>query len=168
MTAEERQPQVKQVAAAGVQRAQQPPGMLPVMEGERQGERVLEEVDHGGEAPPVRQAVGVERDQDVGCHAEEADAGPPADVTPGVGRARRGQGVDHPAEQPRLQQEDHGQRDVGGGQCRGEPALRRQQGEDAQVDLQQRHVISGAVCARGRDFERADARMPGAVIPHGR
>ena len=77
---------VEEIAAAGVQSAQQAARMLPVVECQRQRQGVLEEVDDRRQLTPVRQAIRMQCHQDVSRDAEESDAGPPGNIGPGAGR----------------------------------------------------------------------------------
>ena len=80
--------------------------MRVAVEGVRQPQDVLEILAHRGQAAALRQAVGVQRDQDAGADAADADQAPRAeqqkDLLPGlVARplAAAGERVDDAAEQ---------------------------------------------------------------------
>ena len=73
---------------------------------------------------------------------------------PDAGRQRAGQRVDDVAEQHRLDELRHRERDVGEREHAREPRLGRQQAEDAKINAQKRHD-------RLRSENLAAARVPG-------
>ena len=71
-----RQPDAEQVVDAGQHDLEQAAGMLGVVEREGQRQHVLEVGRHGAEPAAVRHAVGLQRDDDVGDDAADADDRP--------------------------------------------------------------------------------------------
>ena len=145
--AEEAQPDAEQMVDAGQHDLEQPAGMLGVVERERQHQHVLEIVRHGAEPAAMRHAVGLQRDDDVGDDAADADGSPQhqelprivpecfVGLVPGVG-----QQVDDPAEQHRLVELQRRHGDVGEGKHDRQPALVAQQPDHPTVDAEELHV----------------------------
>src|SRR5579862_796021 len=102
---------------------------------------MLEKVDDRRELPPMGQAVGIQRDEDVGRYPKEANTGPPRDEGPrAAGLGGPGEHVDDATEQPGLHEEDARERNIGEGERTCEPLLRPEELEDAQVNPDQRHA----------------------------
>ena len=120
MLAEERHPQPPQRVGAGEHDFQLPARMRAGVVGQRQLQDVLEEIGQHKIAAPVREPVGEPCHQRGGDDDEQAEADPCADERrehargrPNAGRKRAGQRIDDMAEQHRLDELRHRQRDIG-------------------------------------------------------
>ncbi len=132
--AEEPEPDEEQVAAARLQDPHQSAGVVLAMECQRQRQRVLEEMRDDRQPAPVREAIGVQRRPHARDDADEAHGQPRADVVPHGLRLPRHHGVHDAAEEPRLQIEEPRDREIREQQHDGEPSLRSEQREHAQID----------------------------------
>ncbi len=112
----------------------------------RQLQDVLEKVGEHQVAAPVRQPVGEPRDQRAGDDDEQAEDDPGADERRQRERCRRrgarqrpGQGIDDAAEQDRLDEQRHCERDIGERERGGEARFGREQLKHTQIDAEKRH-----------------------------
>ena len=144
--AKEGQPDAGHAAGAVEHDFQQPPRMGPAVETQRQLQQMVEKAGHDCKAAAVRQPVGVQGDSDGGSDGKQAEADPGAHQGRklGPGQLARmglslGHAVDDAAEQHRLDELGAGERQIGENQQNGEAALRREQGEDASIDLEHAH-----------------------------
>ena len=121
--------------------------MLRVVEREGQRQHMLEVARHRRETVTVRHSVGIERDDDVGDDAADADGDPDAEqrehvvphVFPGTAR-RAGQRVYDAAEQDRLEELQAGDGDVGQRQRDREAEFGTAKTEDAAVNGDEAHA----------------------------
>jgi hypothetical protein len=113
---------------------------------DRQLQHVLEELGPHHLILPMRQPVGVQRDQRAGYDGEQRKAAPCAEqhhqplpvYAADIGLAG-GQGVDHPAEQDGLGEKRGRQRQIGDGQNPGEPCLPPEHAQHAQIKPDKSH-----------------------------
>ena len=145
--AQERQPHAEQGVGALPHDLQLAARMRAAVEGVRQPQDVLEILGHRGQAPTLRQAVGVQRDQDAGADAADPDQAPCAeqqqDLLPGLvarALAAAGERVDDAAEQERPEEAGRGERRIGQAQRDRKASLRSEQGQHAAVQAQETHL----------------------------
>ena len=84
LVAEEHQPGREQPVGAGQHLLDQAAGVGVAVERQRQGQHVLEVLAHGIDTMPVRQSLGLQRDDDVADDAADADGDPDAEQHGGL------------------------------------------------------------------------------------
>ena len=132
--AHEFEPKAKQRLDGAQQRVQRIGGAALVMPGERHGDDALEGLAQHFRAAGMGKTIGAARHQNESDNVEGAKGCPDSE-----GRKHRtviGNGVDHPAEQDRLQDGDHSERDVGAADQRNALLVSRQITQCSPVDLQ--------------------------------
>ena len=120
------------------------------VEGERQFEHVLEIVRHDAEPAPVRESVGIERDEDAGADREEPEADPGDDERhqrpEGHRRApdglRAGEDIDDAAEEDRLGEGRYRERHVGERQPRPDLQVGSELPQNAGIEPDQPHAAT--------------------------
>ena len=168
MFAEERDPHPPQRVAARQHDLQLPARMGAGMVGERQLQHVLEIICQHQIAPPVRQPVGEPRDQYAGDDDEQPEPHPGADQRrerqrgrADRGGQRAGQRVDDVAEQDRLDQLRHRERDVGERKYAGEAGFGREQRDEAGVGANKRHWQRTRYRGKSATVFRSEVRSTG-------
>jgi hypothetical protein len=144
--AQEREPQAKQRVGALPHDLELAARMRGAVKGTRQPQHVLEILAHRGQPAALREAIGVQRHQDAGADAPDADQAPDTEqgerLPPGVvarARAAAGERVDDPAEQERPDEGRAGKREIGQRERDREALVRGEQRQHPAVDLQEAH-----------------------------
>ena len=155
--AEEIQPDARHARRAVEHVLQQATGMDARVIAERQVQHVLEIFRHDGEAPAVRQPVGVQGDQHGRHDGEQAKADPGAQqrrefrpLRRAILGLRRRQLVDDPAKQDRLGELGARQSEIGRHEDHGERRFRAEQAQNAEINTEKLHGLAIGDAARGR------------------
>ena len=155
--AKEIQPDARHARRAVEHVLQQATGMDARVIAERQVQHVLEIFRHDGEAPAVRQPVGVQGDQHGRHDGEQAKADPGAQqrrefrpLRRAILGLRRRQLVDDPAKQDRLGELGARQSEIGRHEDHGERRFRAEQAQNAEINTEKLHGLAIGDAARGR------------------
>jgi hypothetical protein len=147
MLAEEGQPDAAEAERAVGHHFQRAIRMGLRVESEREIQHMLEEGRHHGETAPMRQAVGMERDEHAGADIEEAETDPepqwqrdlrPAGLAAGALRARKR--IHDMPEQDRLGELPGREAEIDDGEDESKAALGAQQRESARVERDDIHL----------------------------
>jgi len=148
MLAEEVEPDAAEAERTVRHHLQRPARMGLGVEHQRQGQHMLEEIRHHGEALPMRQAIGVERDEHAGPDAEEAEPRPESEREDDGGERQRHaralrarERVDDVPEEDRLGELGSGKRHIGDGEDERQPALRPELRQSASIEPNNGHEI---------------------------
>ena len=165
--AKERHPQPPQRVGAGEHDLHLPAGMRAGVVAHRQLQDVLEKIREHQVAAPVRQPVGEPRHHRAGDDDEQAEGDPRADerrkrerCSRCGARQRSGQGVDDAAEQDRLDEQRHRERDIGERKRGGEARLGREQLKHTQINAEKRHDRSDPGLAASVRPKCSPRRLP--------